>query len=187
MTAALHQSPRCGTRTRLAFSEHAAEQRELPRRIGWFHDVRLKLPGLSESGTRSIIQTAFTLAGTYVPIDFVRVRSAAAALVVLRLGPVAEFDGAGGTLAMADMRSLYDPRPREIWFDPDERWGLSAKEAATLALPVTCHEIGHTLGFGHGKTGLMAPYYDRAVTTPTKSELVRFYQEYPELAAMRQQ
>jgi hypothetical protein len=133
-----------------------------------------------------VILTAFELAAVYVPIPFQRVYSRAGALIVLELGPVKHFDGEGGTLAMADMVSLYDPAPRSIWFDPGEAWGASARDASTLALPVTCHEIGHTLGFGHGAAGLMAPFYDREVVTPTKSELDVFYREYPELAALRQ-
>lgn len=172
----------CGTVPRGAFARHPAGRRHIPTRIAWWHEETMKLPGLSMSGTRQVLLTAFELAAFYTRVDFQRARRADEALIVLTVGAPADFDGPGGVLAMAEVRSLYDPAPRTIWFDPAEQWRrLRASEAAIYALPVTCHEIGHTLGFGHGRAGLMAPYYDPQVTTPTKAELARFFREYPEL------
>lgn len=172
----------CGTATREAFARHPERKRHIPTRIAWWHDEKMKLPGLSISATRQVVLTAFELASFYTRIDFERGGRVDEAMIVLRVGAPEEFDGAGGVLAMAEVRSLHDPTPRTIWFDPAEEWRrLRASQAAIYALPVTCHEIGHTLGFGHGRSGLMAPYYDPQVTTPTKAELTRFFREYPEL------
>jgi hypothetical protein len=177
MTKPLFQ---CGTKSKAAFTRHVAG--ELPKQIGYYHDTQLALPGLSRTATRDVIRAAFALAQLYVPIKFYRTVRSSVAMVVLKLGQPEDFDGPAGTLAMADVRSLYDPAQREIWYDPDDTWRMNrADDAAIYALPVTCHEIGHVLGFGHGKKGLMAPYYDAQICTPTKAEMKRFYREYPEL------
>ena len=175
--------PKCGVKMRNEFvSGKLEDQSALPKRIGFWYDRRFKLPGLSVSGTRAVMTAAFVLANQYCPIPFYRTRAARSALIVLKLGPRSYFDGKGGTLAMADVRSLRDPAQREIWYDPDDVWRMhKAEDAAVYALPVTAHELCHTLGFGHGKLGLMAPYYDPLVTTPTEQEVARFFQEYPEL------
>jgi hypothetical protein len=172
-------NPRCGVATQLKFVEK--HRGALPDRIGWWMDSKFKLPGLSRNDTGAVVRQAFALAEMYVPLDFYHTRKRDSALIVLCIGPASQFDGVGDVLAMADMLSLYDPQQRFIWFDPSETWGMRAKESAVLALPVLCHEIGHTLGFGHGRSGLMAPYYDPCITTPTKTELRLFYGRYPEL------
>ena len=130
-------APKCGNTSKVGFKR--AQRGEMPKRIGWYHDPRFKLPGLSESGTRSIVQTAFDMAAMYVPIEFFRSATPGGALIVIKLGDPSEFDSE--TLALADMRSLYDPTPREIWFNPNEEYAISAKETATLALPTLNHEI----------------------------------------------
>lgn len=175
-------APQCGNRSVAAFTRHPAAG-ELPRRIGYWHDVDLVLPGLTRDATRDAIRTAAALAQHYTRIDFYRTAHRDSALIQFMLGPPAEFDGPDGTLALADMRSLYDPEPREVWLDPAEQWSdLAAGRAEIYALPVLCHEIGHTLGFGHSaRCGLMSPYYDPAICTPAKAELRRFWREYPQL------
>lgn len=173
-------NPKCGTKTKAAFAKHTAGK--LPALIGWWADSKLKLPGLTKAATQDVIRAAFVLANQYVPIPFYRVKTSRNALIVLRVMDASDFDGPGNVLAMADVASLYDVEQREIWFDPSEAWATNrARDMAIYALPVCCHEIGHTLGFGHGKQGLMAPYYDPLITTPTAVEVNRFYQEYDEL------
>lgn len=154
---------------------------ELPRNIGYWYSTDFILPGLSRKQTIDIVTAAFILANQYVPIPFYRARNRNYALIEILLGTTGQFDGLGGTLAEAEVVSLYEPYQRRIWFDPLEDWKLNRAETyQTYALPVLCHEIGHTLGFGHGKTGLMAPYYDPLITTPTKQEVKKLYSAYPE-------
>ena len=151
----------------------------LPKRIGYWHYQSFTLPGLTTGQTRGIIQAAFVLANQYVPIPFVRSKKREHALITIEMGSFGQFDGMGGTLAEAEVVSLLEPDQRGIWFDPDESWARNqAGPDETYALPVLCHEIGHTLGFGHGKVGLMAPYYDPLVTTPTKAEVKKFMRAY---------
>jgi hypothetical protein len=154
----------------------------LPERIAYWHPASFTLPGLSTKLSKSIISAAFVLANQYVPIPFYRTNRESAALITVRMGTRKQFDGAGGTLAEAEVVSLYEPDQRGIWFDPGDDWTTNRAEGLEIyALPVLCHEIGHTLGFGHGRTGLMAPYYDPLVTTPTKEEVAKLLKAYPEM------
>lgn len=171
---------KCGTVTKAKFARHV--EGELPKRIGWWHDSRFKLPGMSITATRDAMQAIFTFADAFVPIDFYRTRKAKQALIVMMMGPEDEFDS--NTLAMADMRNLRDPEQREVWWSPLFRWttGVTTDDAIN-PLGTGAHEVGHTLGFGHGETGLMAPAMDALVMVPTHEEMKRFFQEYPELAS----
>jgi hypothetical protein len=165
-----------------AFAKHV--EGELPAKIGWYHETKMALPGLSVSQTRGVISAAFEVAQVFVRIPFYRVRKRDNAKIVLQLGDPDEFDGTSGILAWSDVVSLRDPSQALIEFDPGDTWQrYFESNDAIHALNVILHEGGHAIGFGHStvKGGLLNPYYDPQVLTPNKNELVLLYREYPEL------
>lgn len=173
---------KCGTKTKAAFAKQS--EGRLPKRIGWWSDSQLAMPGMTRTATRDVFRAMFVMADWRLPLDFYRTRYARTATIVLSLGPRDEFDFAGTTLALADVRNLRDPEPRDIWFSPFINWsGNRAGESEIYLLNVGLHEIGHTIGFGHSKRGLLSEYYDPDVVVPSKAEMGSFYREYPELKA----
>ena len=157
---------------------------DLPKVIRYWYPHGFSLTGLRSGVSGDLIRAAFLLASEYIPIPFKRTYVRDSALITVENGTVGQFDGAGGTLAEAEVLSLYEPDQRGIWFDPDELWVTSgAGVDQTYVLPVLCHEIGHAVGFGHMKTAghLMSPVYDPMVVTPTTKELKAFRKAYPEL------
>jgi hypothetical protein len=172
---------KCGTRIKAAFAKQV--DGSLPNRIGYWHDTKFKLPGLSIADTRRAIETVFRLAQLYVPVPFDRVRTSKAALLRITLGTEDDdFDEGGNTLAMAEVISLRDKEPRQIWFSPFVHWTEGPISGRGInPVPVGAHELGHTLGFGHNtKLGLMSPTISPLITTPTEQEMKVFWKEYSE-------
>jgi hypothetical protein len=170
---------KCGIKTKAAFAK--AAQGALPKRIRYWFPANMRLPNLGANETRFAIQAIFRLAQLYIPIPFDRTAHQSDALIRMTIGEPEDFDEAGNTLAMADVISLRDPSPREIWWSPFVKWGEGPVGKTINPIPVGAHEVGHALGFGHNaKTGLMYPTIQPLVTTPTAQEMRVFWKEYPE-------
>jgi hypothetical protein len=171
----------CGNK-KAGFAKHV--DGEIPQQIAWYHSTKLALPGMSANQTKGVIAAAFEIAQVFVGRKFYRTTKQDRAKIVLQLGKAEEFDGPGGILAWADVVSLRDPAASLIEFDPGESWQRYLKDASAInALNVICHEVGHSLGFGHSraKNGLMNPYYVPQILAPSLAEMRLFWKEYPEL------
>lgn len=177
MTAKAHK---CGVRYKSAFSKQVAG--ELPSKITYWHNGSFRLPGMTRDDTLLAIQTIFRLAQLYVPVPFDKVSRENKALLRISIGPKEDFDREGNTLAMAEVLSLRDPDPREIWFSPFVKWSEGpVTETEINPIPVGAHEVAHALGFGHNPNlGLMSPTINRLICTPTADEMEYFYGEYSE-------
>ncbi|MCJ8742227.1 hypothetical protein PDJAM_G00079630 [Pangasius djambal] len=123
-------------------------------------------PDLSQREVDATIAQAFKLYSDVTPLDFKRIYSGTADIMILfkarNHGDFYPFDGQGGVLAHA-----MSPGPNDggdAHFDEDEKWTLSS--AGVNLLLVAAHEFGHALGLDHSRdpSALMYPTY-KYVTT----------------------
>lgn len=91
------------------------------------------------------------------------------------------YDTDDGTKGQA--ATLYPPLPFDCtegaWARVDLEWFQQqwmSKVAAPLQA-VIGHELGHTLGFGHGGTGIMAPYATERIPNAEECSALRAYWE----------
>ncbi|XP_040006082.1 matrix metallopeptidase 30 [Xiphias gladius] len=118
-------------------------------------------PRLSQSDVDATIAKALKLYSDVIPLDFKRIDSATADIMILFKsrdhGDFAPFDGENGVLAHAF--SPGEGNGGDTHFDEDENWTLTSA-GANLFL-VAAHEFGHALGLAHSQvqTALMYPTY----------------------------
>ncbi|XP_072164174.1 stromelysin-3-like [Diadema setosum] len=119
-------------------------------------------PDLSEAEVREAIGRAFQLWADVTPLTFTETFDVQMADIVIEFaarvhsdGPIAQFDGPGGTLAHA-----YFPTNGDLHFDEDETFTVRSHQGTNLFI-VAAHELGHSLGLEHSSdtNALMYPWY----------------------------
>ncbi|XP_072301550.1 uncharacterized protein [Eucyclogobius newberryi] len=117
--------------------------------------------GMSQTEVDSVLAKALRLYSDVTPLQFRRIRSGAADIMVMfkakSHGDFFPFDGPNGTLAHAF--SPGDGHGGDTHFDEDESWTLTS--SGTNLFLVAAHEFGHALGLAHSQvqSALMFPTY----------------------------
>lgn len=181
-TETLHamSAPRCCMPDRLIVSDTARWNNK--KELTYFVDGFVNGLG-GQSVELQLIDQAFKEWAALIPLKFTKATSSASANILIGVGrgQAQNFDGAGGTLAWAQLPNGNNGQLR-CRFDLDERFIVDPTKRGILFLNVAAHEFGHLLGLSHsGVNGaLMAPYYNASIFAPQQNDdIARIVALYP--------
>lgn len=158
-TVEVMKAPRCGVSDISRYGHFAGRPKWEKRLITY--RITQYTPDLTQSHVDATIAQAFKLYSDVIPLDFKKISSGAADIMILFKGgyhgDFYPFDGAGGVLAHAN--SPGRGQGGDTHFDDDETWTLTQR-GVNLML-VAAHEFGHALGLDHSRDrrALMYPTY----------------------------
>ena len=174
------QVPRCAVPDTLA----ATSRRWNKTTLRYYIDGRVG--GLTSAIQSQLIREAWASWAEHIDLHFIRTNNVKTANILIGVGRGSRygFDGAGGTLAWAQLPSGNDAILR-CRFDIDETWIKDPTQRGILFKNVAAHEFGHLLGLGHSDNSgaLMAPFYNPNISGPqSNDDITRIKSAYEEEA-----